>query len=161
MTIPPNPPPIPQQPLDYRGGRGSTGGPAMTPAAGYRPHPSIFSAIRFVAAIAVMLILLAIFFFVIPQLEAVYADFGTKLPAITQIVLDVSRFLHTPLGWIVAIIITGIVALADSVLPIPARWLRLLVVLLLALIVIALALALFLPIVNLMDSISGGGTGKK
>ena len=162
MTNPRNLPPIPPpQPLDYReGGAGNVGGPAAIPVAGYRRPVSIFSVVRFIAAIAVMVILLVIFLAIIPQLETVYADFGTKLPWITMLVLDISRFLRTPLGWVAAFIITGIVAVTVSVLPIPRRWLRLLVVLLLGLIVIALALALFLPIVNLMDSITSG-SGKK
>ncbi len=147
-------PPLPREHLEY-----ATPLPPPTTDAERRlraQQASIFSVIRFVAAVAVMAILLAILFFVVPPLESLYRDFGTKLPWITMLVLDTSRFLHTPLGWVVAIIITGIVALTVSVLPIPARWLRLLVVLLLALIVIALALALFLPMMNLIDSVSGG-----
>jgi len=152
MSNPPVPPPLPQQPLDYRGSGGDVGGPVPARTR----QDSIFSLIRFIAAMAVMLILLAIFLIVIPRLESVYADFGTKLPWITQLVLDVSRFLQTPLGWVVAAVIAGIVALTVAVLPIPRRWLRLLVTLVLALIVISLALAVLLPIMNLMDSISSG-----
>ena len=48
------------------------------------------------------------------------------------------------------------VAVTLAVLPIPRRWLRLLITLIMALIVIVLALAVLLPMLNLMDSITSG-----
>ena len=158
MSNAPIPPPLPPEPqsLNYgdprRAGPGPRGG-----GVGGAPidrRQSIFSLIRFVAAIAVMSVLMMIFLLVIPRLERVYADFGTKLPWITQLVLDVSRFLQTPLGWVVAAFIAGVVALVVGVLPIPRRWLRLLVVLFLAAIVIALGMAVLLPILNMMESLT-------
>jgi type II secretory pathway component PulF len=153
MTNAPVPPPIPPQPLDYRGDPGS---PGFGPSASAARAASIFSLARFIAGIAVMAILLVIFLLIIPRLETVYNDFGTKLPWITQLVLDISRFLHTPLGWVAAAVITCIVAVTLAVLPIPRRWLRLLITLIMALIVILLALAVLLPMINLMDAISNG-----
>jgi type II secretory pathway component PulF len=149
---PPFPPPPQPQPLDYRGDRSGGFDPA---AIAQRRSNAIFSIARFVAAMIVMLIVLGIFLTVIPRLERVYADFGTKLPLITQLVLDISRFLRTPLGWVVAGVITCIVAVVFAVLPIPRRWLRLLVIFIMALFVITLALAVFLPMIDLMDNISG------
>jgi len=156
------PPPLPPQPLDYRGRPGerivAKPGFDLPPAqsSSAQRAASIFSLVRLITTISVLAIMLIVFFLVIPRLETVYADFGTKLPWITQLVLDVSRFLHTPLGWVVAFAIAGIIAVTMAVLPIPRRWLRLLVVVMLALITISLALAVLLPIVNLMDSISSG-----
>ena len=150
--IPPPFPPPPPQPLDYHGDRSGLGRAAL----GQRRSNAIFSIARFVAAMVVMLIVLAIFLTVIPRLERVYADFGTRLPLITQLVLDISRFVRTPLGWVVAAVIACIVAVVVAVLPIPRRWLRLLVIFIMALVVITLALAVLLPMIDLMDNISGG-----
>jgi type II secretory pathway component PulF len=151
-SIPPPIPPHPPQPLDYRGDR-----VAMDPGANaQRRGNAIFSIVRFVAAMVVMLIILGIFLTVVPRLERVYADFGTRLPLITQLVLDISRFLQTPLGWVVAAVITCIIAVVVAVLPIPRRWLRLLVIFIMALVIITLALAVLLPMINLMDNSSAG-----
>ena len=151
--IPPPLPPHQAQPLDYRGGYG----PGVDPAAlAQRRSNAIFSIVRFICAMAVMLILLLIFLTVIPRLESVYNDFGTKLPLVTQIVLDISRFLQTPLGWVTAAVIACIVGVVVAVLPIPRRWLRLLVLLVMAMIVITLGLAVLLPMINLIDNISAG-----
>ncbi len=155
MSNPPTPPPLPPQPLHYSGPP-----PAAVAAAAAARNAPIFSIVRFVAATAVMGILLIIFLLIIPRLETVYNDFGTKLPWITQLVLDVSRFLRTPLGWVAAAFVTFVVALMIAVLPIRGRWLRLLILVVLALITIALALAVLLPIVNLMENITSGG-GKR
>ena len=151
--IPPAMPPQQAQPLDYRGGYGTgLGGTTLA----QRRSNAIFSIVRFILAMAVMLFLVLIFLTVIPRLERVYADFGTRLPLITQIVLNISRFLQTPLGWVVATVIACIVGVVVAVLPIPRRWLRLLVIFLLAVVIIMLALAVLLPMINLMDSISAG-----
>ena len=158
MTTPPNPPPIPPQPLEYRGPTAPGGaGPIPVAATAATRSASIFSIVRFILTSAVMAVLLTIFLLVIPRLETVYNDFGTKLPWITQLVLDISRFLRTPLGWVAAAFVVGIVALMIAVLPIRGRWLRLLILFVLALIVIALGAAVLLPIVNLIENISGGG----
>ena len=153
MTSAPDPPPLPSQPLSYSG----PVPPGVAAAAAVAREVAVFSIIRFIASLAVMLILVVIFIFVIPRLETVYQDFGTKLPWITMLVLDVGRFLQTPLGWVAALFVAGIVSVMIAVLPIRGRWLRLLVLLMLASVIIALALAVLLPIINLMDSISGGG----
>jgi len=157
MSNPPTPPPLPPQPLEYGGGPGSGASAIPVAAAAAARGASIFSIIRFIAASAVMGILLIIFLLIIPRLETAYADFGTKLPWITQLVLDVSRFLRTPLGWVAAAFVTFVVALMIAVLPIRGRWLRLLILFVLALITIGLGLAVLLPIVNLMENITSGG----
>ena len=156
MSNVPNPPPLPSQPLDYSG----PVPPGVVAAAAVAREVAIFSIIRFIASMAVMLILVVIFVFVVPRLETVYQDFGTKLPWITMLVLDIGRFLHTPLGWVTALLVAGVISVVIAVLPIRGRWLRLLILLVLAGVVIGLALAVMLPIMNLMESLSGG-TGKK
>jgi type IV pilus assembly protein PilC len=46
-----------------------------------------------------------IMIFVIPKFEQIFKDFGTKLPAITQILLDVSRWFAPPTnGWMYVLI---------------------------------------------------------
>src|SRR5687768_4258232 len=159
--FPPTPPPLPGHPLDYRDSRlaqgsvGGGGGANIGPLA-YAPPRRLFSVLRFTISIIVMLILAGIFMLVVPRLESVYMDFGVKLPAVTMIVLDVSRFLRTPLGWFFATLIAAVVGVFFAVLPVGGRWLRLLMVTMLALIVLGLALAVLLPFVNLMESLSGG-----
>ena len=145
---PSNPPPIPPQPLDYGGVR--------TVAGGFRSSPAtkLFSLAAFLMTSAVMLILLAIFIFVVPRLETGYADFGTNLPLITRLVLGVGRLMQTPIGWVSGVIVVFGVAGTVALLPLRGRWLRLILLLLLALVIIGLALAVLLPILNLMESIS-------
>ena len=151
---PPMPPEPPPRPLDYRGPAHTAG---IDPAElARRRSNAIFSLVRFTFAMAVMAILLLIFLTVIPRIERAYADFGTKLPFITQLVLDVSRFLQTPLGWVAAAVIAGIVGVTVAIVPIPRRWFRLIVIFLMAMMVIVLALAVLLPMVNLIDNISAG-----
>ena len=151
---PPIPPPMPAQPLNY-------GGP-VAPDAGAVPvnavarAASIVSIVRFILTSAVLAVLVMIFLFVIPRLEATYADFGVKLPWITQLVLDISRFMQTPLGWVTAAFVVGVVALMIAVLPIRGRWLRMVALFVLTLLTIAMALAILLPFLHLIENISSG-----
>ena len=143
----PPPPPLPTQPLNYDAG---------DRFAGHRvpPPPSVFSVLRFVATLIVLAIVAVIFLGVIPRLETVYADFGTKLPAVTVAVLNISRFLRTPTGWVFGTLVAGVIAVTFAVLPVRGRWLRLIVIVLLAVLVLGLALAVLMPIMNLIESIS-------
>jgi len=45
-----------------------------------------------------------IMIFVIPKFEQIFKDFGTKLPPITQVLLDVSRWFAKDYGWAYVII---------------------------------------------------------
>jgi type IV pilus assembly protein PilC len=54
-------------------------------------------------AVIVTVILLV---FVIPQFESLFKGFGASLPAFTQMVVDLSKFIQTK-GWLLAIIIGG------------------------------------------------------
>src|SRR5208282_6109544 len=46
--------------------------------------------------------------FVIPQFESLFKGFGADLPAFTQMVVDLSRFM-THKGWVVLIVVAAIV----------------------------------------------------
>src|SRR5271167_4832536 len=56
-----------------------------------------------VVAVIVTVVLLV---FVIPQFESLYKGFGANLPAFTQFVIDLSKFMQHQ-GWIVAIVAGG------------------------------------------------------
>lgn len=59
------------------------------------------------AVLAVAVIVTAILLiFVIPQFEALFQGFGADLPAFTQMVINLSKFVQTK-GWIIAIIAGG------------------------------------------------------
>jgi len=45
------------------------------------------------------LIVTGIMYFVIPQFEEIFKDFGVKLPKITVLLLDISRFIANEYGW--------------------------------------------------------------
>ena len=45
------------------------------------------------------LIVMGIMYFVIPQFETIFADFNVKLPAITMVLLETSRFIANDYGW--------------------------------------------------------------
>lgn len=71
----------------------------------------IKSALVYPAAVTLVMTLVMIFLliFVIPKLEATYAELGATLPTITKIVVAFSRFLLSPFG--IATIILGTIGL--------------------------------------------------
>ncbi len=60
------------------------------------------TAVLAVAVIVTVILLI----FVIPQFESLFKGFGADLPAFTQMVIDMSRFLQAK-GWLLAIIVGG------------------------------------------------------
>ena len=70
-----------------------------------------YPAIVFTVAILVTAILLI---FVVPQFEDVFKNFGAQLPAFTQMIVDMSRFLvgdwYWVAGWLIAIVV-GVIML--------------------------------------------------
>jgi len=48
--------------------------------------------------------------FVVPKFEEIFASFGADLPAITQLLLNISRTLRANFLWISAVLIVGVVA---------------------------------------------------
>src|SRR6202453_3083795 len=62
-----------------------------------------------IAVLAVAVIVSAVLLiFVIPQFEALFKGFGADLPAFTQMVVNLSRFMQHK-GWIVLIVVSGAV----------------------------------------------------
>jgi type IV pilus assembly protein PilC len=62
------------------------------------------AAVLVVAIIVTMILLI----FVIPQFESLFKGFGADLPAFTQMVIDLSRFVQDK-GWLLGIVIAGAV----------------------------------------------------
>src|SRR5579871_2060470 len=60
-----------------------------------------------VLAVAV-LVTVILLIFVIPQFESLYKGFGADLPAFTQMVINLSKFVQTD-GWILGLIVVGAV----------------------------------------------------
>ena len=60
------------------------------------------AAVLVVAAIVTAILLI----FVIPQFESLFKDFGADLPAFTQMVINLSKFVQSK-GWLLALIIGG------------------------------------------------------
>jgi hypothetical protein len=90
----------------------------------------------------------------VPKMAAAFADFGMKLPAVTVIVLQVSQ---SPVLVLAGL---GLIAAAEIVLVRMAGGARHAVLVVATLLevglVIVLACAVFLPYVELMNSLSGG-----
>jgi type II secretory pathway component PulF len=156
--LPPNragrDPAAPVGPLDY--GTPAEILPDGTPAApkvGFNLRSFLLTAF---AATIVLLILGG----VVPRFAQVFKDFGTKLPAVTQLMLDASRlFLATPVWLTGPLLVIGI-ATSVAFIPLPRRAVRLLITLVMAVIVLFFALALLTPLLNLMDSLSNSAGGK-
>ena len=148
------PPPIPPQPMDYD--TGAAGHVGSMPYYPLPPARRIFSAGRFIMTTLVMLMLLGIFLVVMPRLEAAYKDFGAELPLVTTVMLSIGRLMNTPGGWFFGVLIAASTGVLVATLPIRGRALRLILVLSLGLIVLSVALAVFMPLVTMMQSISGG-----
>jgi type IV pilus assembly protein PilC len=64
------------------------------------------SAVLAVAVIVTIILLV----FVIPQFESLFKDFGADLPAFTQMVINMSRFVQDQGWWMAMIAIAGVVA---------------------------------------------------
>lgn len=124
------------------------------------------------------LVVLSVFFgtqlFVVPQFEQTFKDFGTKLPTVTVILLDLSRlcdrFWYACLAMTIAapVVLGFLVGLTKPrhavatarLTPIQRRAAFLLPTLLfLGIYIFILIVALFLPMINLLQAVSG--TGKK
>jgi len=65
------------------------------------PRRPVFSVAAFLASAAVVAVLLLDLLVIVPRFEEIFRDFGTKLPAITQLLLDVSRVLADSGRWVV------------------------------------------------------------
>ena len=71
------------------------------------------AAMTYPVAALVFVILLAsgLIMFVVPKFEEIFASFGAELPAVTQLLLNISRVLRGNILWLSAVLIVGVVAL--------------------------------------------------
>jgi hypothetical protein len=93
--------------------------------------------------------------FLVPRFEAIFRDFGMKLPLTTATFLQFSRAANgglLPLIWLLAAVP---VAVSIPLNRLGRRILRAFLYLVLVAILIWIALALFLPYVTLVNSVSG------
>jgi hypothetical protein len=119
---------------------------------------------------AVALVLFAIVLLVpacglVPRLEAIFKDFKTELPGITKLLLTFSRWAANGYGWVfVPLLLAALWSLGlalDRIAPTdkPARyygrWLRRLLFLLGILWLTLVILGSFMPLLQLIDTVSG------
>ncbi len=99
----------------------------------------------------------------VPRFDLIFRDFGTKLPAVTQIVLDIARW-RGGWGWIAVWVVPIVLGfLAPFVAPARAgrrnqnqRWITALMLLLTGILVGLVVIALFLPMMALIQNVSPG-----
>jgi len=127
------------------------------------PARQVFSVLAFAVVGIPIVCVYLVMILIVPRFETIFVDFGTKLPAITQLLLDVARWTGR-LGWI------GV-----SLLPIAAGFLfplfvqpdrarersRVIIMLLLVIatllfLLILLLIALVAPMISLMQNVSTG-----
>ena len=104
----------------------------------------------------------------VPRFEEIFRDFGTKLPTPTVVLLNASRFFGRDYGWVVFWVIAAVVPVAVARLrpwPPRRRGLGLTVsvlvtMLLIGLTVLAVYVALQLPLLSLIDTVSGRPSGR-
>ena len=151
------PPPIPPRALDYGGpDPQSPGRSADDWIWAFLPPFLSFGAVIGVFTLAMV--------FVIPRFEQIFKDFRLDLPGPTKLLLAVSRWFTNDYGWAFSVAACTALAVGLAFLDERARrrrrWLYPLLALLLFIgAVVFVILALFLPMISLMDGISG--TSKK
>jgi len=104
-----------------------------------------------------------LFTIVVPRFEAIYRDFSTRLPTPTVMLLNITRFLNATYAWVVFWVIAVVVPILVARLrPWPPqrrgpalKVAVILSVLLIGLAVVALYVTLQLPMINLIQSVSG------
>jgi hypothetical protein len=109
---------------------------------------------------------------IVPYFEVIFLDFNTKLPWLTLVVLHLSRWVRTDYGWlyllllpILVAIVGGTIGLAIQGQPATRRsterrllgwgWAALLTGFLLMAMAAILIIAMFLPMVSLVQTVSG------
>lgn len=98
---------------------------------------------------------------VVPRFEAIYRDFGTKLPTPTQYVLIVSRFVANDYGWVLVwLFALALPIVVARIGPAPRRggWgASVFVTVLLAGVTLCLIYALLqLPLMTILETVSAG-----
>jgi type II secretory pathway component PulF len=138
----------PSDPLDYASSSTGAGSPPSTKES-FSLGVALPAAV-FLGGLFLILVL------VVPRLETVFKDFGTKLPVVTEIVLNASRWFRS--AYYAWLIVPALVVAAGVFAPRSKegrRWLRLMMIFLFAGVVLALAWAVFAPMLSLIENISG------
>ena len=121
-----------------------------------------FSLTIFLASGASIAVLILLLVFAVPRVESIFADFGTKLPMATQLLLDVSRWAIS-WGWIPLCSVPFALALLGP-LVVPQRaasrreamlWIAIAVLATFCVMLVLIVVVLFLPILKLLEAISG------
>lgn len=102
----------------------------------------------------------------VPRFEEIFRDFGTRLPTPTVLLLNASRFFGMDYGWVIFWVIAAVVPVAVArIRPWPPRHRGLgatvsviVMGMLLGLTLIAVYAALMLPMVSLIQQVSGGAS---
>jgi type IV pilus assembly protein PilC len=142
--------------------------PPALPYASPAPSAVRFSLSAFISTGILLAVIFFTLVFVVPRFEAIFKDFGTQMPALTIYLLDASRF-AVRFWWlcltvaiaipIVCGFIIGLVARGGDANPSTRFGRRLsivgVVLLLLGLYLVLLVIALFLPMINLIQAVSG------
>lgn len=91
--------------------------------------------------------------FVAPWFKQLYMGFKLKLPAPTQLLLQISDFAANQFGWVALILLPFALALVVHRLPLKGRWLRLAIITGTMLILLGMMLVLMMPMLSLLNAI--------
>jgi type II secretory pathway component PulF len=146
-------------PLDYRSPQAAT-------------RRAVFCVAAFVASGAVATVLLLVLLVLLPPFEQIFKDFGTKLPAVTQVLLDLSRWTRRG-AWVALVVLPVVTGFVVALLDDPAAptqadvdvvatrrrrpvrlWSFRLASLAIAVILILTTLAMFMPMISLIEAVS-------
>jgi hypothetical protein len=108
-------------------------------------------------------LLTAVFTVIVPRYEAIFRDFGVRLPTPTVVLLKLSRFVSETYAWVLCWVVAAVVPVVVArVRPWPPRHRGLgltigvtVTVILLGVTALAVYWALQLPMVDLIQSVSG------
>lgn len=126
-----------------------------------RPVPGrVFSWSIFVATAAVCWALLAFFAMVVPRFKQMYVDMKVRLPAVSQVMLDLSDLVLTDFGWALLLLLPFVLAVLFRKRAIRGRWARLIFLVFYFGMAILAILALFMPMISLIEGISGSSSGR-
>jgi len=124
----------------------------------------VFSLRAFLAAAIIQAVLFALLGLIVPRFEPIFQSFGVRLPALTQLLLELSRWFRD-VGWIIILPLPFVIGFGVGLLTqapaadAPRRNWRLasIVILIVGVIVIVTVVALFLPMITLIQAVSGQG----
>ncbi|HSU65460.1 MAG TPA: hypothetical protein VLJ39_01185 [Tepidisphaeraceae bacterium] len=142
MTTPSQPTPTP---LDY-------------PSA--QPPGRRFSVSLFVTSAIFLWGVAGFFFFIVPKFKAMYGSFKLQLPAATRLLLAAGEVVTQHFGWVALLLLPFAIALMKPRTTIKLRWIRMAVSLCFFLLLIGAILTLYMPMISLIDSLTGSTNGK-